>query len=68
MPQPVDLPRLEVELLGYDGNALSIIGTCTRTMRRNKYPKDVIDEFVNEALDGDYDHVLRTVMDWFDVV
>lgn len=68
MPQPQELPRLEVDLIGQDGNAFFIIGRCLKIMRQNDYPVDVIKTFEDEAMSGDYDHLLATVMDWFDVM
>ena len=58
-------PDIEVELVGQDGNAFGILGSCSRAARRGKVPKDEIDAFLKEATDGDYDHLLRVCMNWF---
>ena len=58
----VKYPEIEVQLTGGDGNAMIVIGTVTRALRRNKVPKEEIDAFVAEATSGDYDHVLQTCM------
>jgi hypothetical protein len=63
----VKYPQIEVELSGQDGNAFSILGKCTKAMRRGGIPKDEIDKFVAEATAGDYDHLLQTCMKWVDV-
>jgi hypothetical protein len=55
-------PRIHVPLSGEDGNALSIIGRVGLAMRRAGVPRDEIDRFREEAMSGDYNNVLRTVM------
>lgn len=57
-------PGVEVQLSGEDGNALAIIGAVRRALRRAGVPIAVVNEFSNEAMSGDYDNVLRTVMAW----
>ena len=49
-----------------DGNAFAILGACQRVLKRNDLA-DVWDEFHAEATAGDYNHLLRTVMEYFDV-
>lgn len=65
MGMPTTKP--EVELSDNDGNAFSIIGTCTRTARRAGWTKEQIKQFTDEATSGDYDTVLQTAMKYFDV-
>lgn len=64
-----DSGKLKVKLIGEDGNAFSILGRCKRAMmaKDNGYTMADWDVFHAEATSGDYDHLLRTVMDWFDV-
>jgi len=52
----------EVDLVGVDGNAGAIMGTVSRGLRRAGNPKEVIDAFREEAMSGDYDHLLSTSM------
>jgi len=61
-------PDITVNLVGNDGNAMTILGQCTRTARRNKVPQEEIDTFFNEATSGTYDHLLQTCMRWFKVI
>ena len=61
-------PNITVNLVGNDGNAMTILGQCTRTARLNGVPQDEIDTFFNEATSGNYDHLLQTCMQWFDVI
>jgi len=60
-------PDIEVQLVGNSGNALAILGTITREMRRHGVSGGDIDQFVNEATSGDYDHLLQTAMEWVEV-
>lgn len=60
-------PDIVVQLSGEDGNAFVIIGKVRRALKRADVPKDEIDSFSEEAISGDYDHVLRTCMKWVTV-
>lgn len=62
-----------IKLIGEDGNAFSILGRCRRAMKE-QYRNDGISteefleawsRFETEATSGDYDHLLQTVMQWF---
>ena len=55
-------PNIEVQLTGTDGNAFSVIGKVKRAL-----PSDVRDEFMEEAMSGDYNNVLATAMLWVNV-
>lgn len=60
-------PAVRVRLSGSDGNAMMLIGKITRAMRQAKVDDAEINEFVGEAMSGDYDAFLRTAMRWVDV-
>lgn len=61
----VKYPDIEVELIGQDGNAFSIIGAVSKELRRNGLPAD---EFARAAMDsGSYDELLRLVQQWVTV-
>lgn len=62
-----DYSHVTVKLLGQDGNAMFIIGRVRKALSRAGASKAELDAFVNEAMSGDYDHVLSTVMDWVTV-
>jgi hypothetical protein len=62
----VRYPDINIPLVGEDGNAFSILGKVSRTMKR-KGIYDQWDEFHTEATSGDYDNLLLTVMRWFSV-
>ena len=60
-------PEITVKLTGRDGNAFAIMGAVTGAMRRAKVPQTEIDEYMDAAMAGDYDHLLQTTMRWVDV-
>lgn len=60
----VDKPPLE--LVGRDGNAFAILGRARRAARKAGWSEERWEEFYAEATSGDYDHLLGTVMEWFD--
>jgi len=59
---------IEVELLGNDGNAFSIMGAVSKAMRRAGVSSEERDLYFKEATSGDYDQLLATTMEWVDVV
>ena len=59
--------RPTVKLLGRDGNAFAILGTCAKAARATGWDKARIDAFLGKAADGDYDHLLGVVMEHFEV-
>lgn len=60
----VKYPNVYVRLVGEDGNAYSILARVTSAMKRGGLTQDEIEEFFVQAISGDYDHLLRTVMDY----
>lgn len=63
----VKYPDINVILVGENGNAYAIIGAVQKAMKRAKIPKAEIVAFKHEAMNGDYDHLLRTAMKWVNV-
>lgn len=57
-------PEITVKLIGQDGNAFSILGQVQKAMKAADLEKIEMDEFLEEAMSGDYNHLLRTVMEW----
>jgi hypothetical protein len=51
-----------------DGNAMFIIGRATKTARNAGWSNERIDKMVEDAMSGDYDHVLQTMFKNFEVV
>lgn len=61
-------PQVTVQLTGSDGNAFMLIGACSRAARKAGLTQEQIKEFTSEAMAGDYDHLLRACMTYFDVI
>jgi hypothetical protein len=57
-------PKVAVKLVGKDANALSIVGKVATAMDGVGVPQSEIDAFMHAAMAHDYDHLLRTVMNW----
>lgn len=55
-------PRAEVQLTGEDGNGFFIVGRAMSAMHKAGYNKAIIEAYMEEALSGDYDHLLQTTM------
>lgn len=58
---------LKLKLIGRDGNAMVILGAAQREMKRAGLDKEKIDEYMKDAVSGDYNHLLSVTQDWFDV-
>ena len=54
---------IRVKLIGENGNAFVILSAVTRALKLGGR-KDLITPFMDEATAGDYDHLLRTAMDY----
>ena len=59
---------IEVELIGEDGNAFFILGRVKKALKKAGYEAEEISEWHAEATAGDYDHLLRGVMETVVVV
>ena len=58
-------PEVSVQLSGHDGTAFIILGLCQKASRRAGLSDAQIDAFTEEATLGDYDHLIRTALLWF---
>lgn len=61
-------PDITVRLIGQDGNAFAVLSACHRAMQEADLPADVYTKFHEEATRGNYDHLLATAMDWFEII
>ena len=57
----------KVELIGNDGNAFAILGRCNRAAKRAGWTSDSLARFQQDAMSGDYDHLLTVVLEHFEV-
>ena len=67
MSETIKHPEITVKLVGQNSNAYNILGICLRAMKKAGLSKDEQDAFYKEATSGNYDHLLATCMDWFEV-
>lgn len=58
--------EIKVKMVGEDGNAFAILGRCRQALARARR-LDLWDEFHKEATSADYNHLLATVCDYFEV-
>ena len=59
--------KVSVKLLGKDGNAFYILGTCMKAMRRAGWNREEVEEFSELCMVVDYDNLLRVVMEYCEV-
>jgi len=59
--------NIEVQLTGEDGNAYSIMGKVSRALKLAGATKEEQDQYMNESMSGDYDHLLRVATQWVEV-
>ena len=57
-----------LELSGQDGNAFFILGRARTVAREAGWSDEKWKEIMTEATSGDYDHLLQTMMKYFDVI
>ncbi len=56
------LPKVKCKLVGEDGNAFAILGRFTQAARKAGWTNDQIKTVRDDAMSGDYDHLLRVIM------
>lgn len=64
---PENYKKPHIRLSGEDGNGFVIASRGRSILEKEGYDKEVIEAYWTEVLDGDYDHLLQTMMKWFDV-
>ena len=60
-------PHITVQLIGFDGNAFTVLGRVAQAMRRHGLDDAEVKVFMAEATAGDYNHLLATAIRWVDV-
>lgn len=56
----------ELQLVGEDGNSFSILARARTAARRAGVPAEEIDQLLKYATEGDYNHLLCAMMEYFD--
>lgn len=62
MKLPEDREPVRLNLTGVDGNAFAILGAFSDAASRQGWSRDDIKTIIDEATDGDYDHLLQTIV------
>lgn len=57
----------KLELTGQDGNAFCVLGKAGKAARKAEWSKEKTKKFMDEAMNGNYDHLLATCMEYFEV-
>ena len=57
-------PEIEVQLAGEDGNAYAILSRVTRAMRKAGLSREEINDYMDEAMSGDYDNLIAVTTQW----
>ena len=55
-----------VQLTGNDGNAFAVMGAVRKALRKAGADKEYVDQYFEEAMSGDYNHLLATSMKYVD--
>lgn len=66
METTVKYPDITIQLAGGDGNAFSILEKVHKAMVKAGLRKEYA-TFREEATSGDYNHLIATVMRWFNI-
>jgi len=53
--------KVNLNLLGMDGNAFSILGAFRNQAKKDGWNKEEIELVLDEAQSGDYEHLLATI-------
>lgn len=55
--------KVKLTLVGLDGNAFNLLGAFSRAARRQGWNAEEISKVLETAKAGDYDHLLRTLIE-----
>lgn len=64
--QVIKYPEIQVQLSGQNGNAFVLMGIVSKALRRAG-KGDEVKAFMDEAMAGDYDNLLRVCQSWVSV-
>ena len=63
---PTPYTNVTVRLVNTDGNAFALLGKVRQALRHAGYEPELIEEFTRDAMSGDYDHLIQTVLEYVD--
>lgn len=61
-----DLPKVQMQLIGADGNAFAILSRFQREARKQGWDADSISRVIDEATSGDYHNLLSVIVQYVD--
>lgn len=61
------MKRFNLKIVGEDGNAFVILGKFQRGAKKSGWSNEEIKKVTDEATSGDYDKLLRTMMQYTNV-
>jgi len=61
------MPKTVLKILGRDGNAFAILGAAQAAAKKAGWTPDEIKAVLDDAMSGDYDHLLVVMSENFDV-
>ena len=56
---------IDSSLVGVNGNAFALLAHFKREARKAGWNKSEIDEVVDDAMSGDYNHLVAVLAEWF---
>ncbi len=56
-----------VKLIGQDGNAFSVMGNVKRALKRAGADREYLDQYLKQAISGDYNHLLTVSMKYVNI-
>jgi len=59
--------KVKMQLVGLDSNAYAVMGAFRKNARKQGWTPEEIKVVIDEAMSGDYDHLLATIMDNVDM-
>lgn len=59
--------NVTVDLVGQDGNAFVVMGLVIKALKRAGHA-DLVKQYQDEAMSGDYDHLIQVTMDYVEVI
>ena len=57
------MKKVKMKLVGLDGNAFSLMGAFQQNARKQGWNKEEIDEVIKKCMSGDYNNLLRVLME-----
>jgi len=59
--------RPVVKLIGSNGNAFAVMGKIKQALKKSGADKEYIDQYISEAMSGNYDNLLVVSMEYVDI-